>query len=167
MCSTVGTQSTTNLEYSLTFTGNPGYLKPIVIDKYLDGTRATLDSVTATVKTEGMTGEFIDYFATQCAGVYVKASNAYQEVNYGSVLTSITSAETKLLKKCLGDSDGETSNNVEVYDWDYGATDGAGPYMGGNPHSVKLFVFDAAWGTAAPVGTSGAKTVGTPAITSV
>merc|ERR1719324_1329301 len=275
MCSTVGTQSTTNLEYSLTFTGNPGYLKPIVIDKYLDGTRATLDSVTATVKTEGMTGEFIDYFATQCAGVYVKATNAYQEVNLGSILTSITSAETKLLKKCLGDSDGVTSNNVEVYDWDYGAADFTGPYMGGNPHIIKLvkkspnddydggkfyvlwwkaaanefvlgneiedsdeeyavfvtdgvaervfvdenddgimsqawgknesrvyarfdqyssliytnvdvscetgnatiepclergdklFVFDAAWGTAAPVGTSGAKTVGTPAITSV
>merc|ERR1711939_830411 len=85
-----------------------------------------------------MTGEFIDYFATQCAGVYVKASNAYQEVNYGSVLTSITSAETKLLKKCLGDSDGETSNNVEVYDWDYGSSDATGPYMGGNPHIIKL-----------------------------
>merc|ERR1711871_1801102 len=48
-------------------------------------------------------------------------------------------AETKLLKKCLGDSDGVTSNNVEVYDWDYGATaDSGAGYMGGNPHIVKL-----------------------------
>merc|ERR1711871_1738195 len=275
MCTAGSSQTTTNLEYSLTFTGNPGYLKPIVIDKYLDGTRATLASVTASVYTDGMTGEFIDYFATQCSGVYVKGDKSYQEVNYASVLTSITSAETKLLKKCLGDSDGVTSNNVEVYDWDYGATDGTGPYMGGNPHIIKLvkkspnddydggkfyvlwwksaanqfvlgneiestdeeyavfvtdgvaervfvdenddgimssaygknesrvyarfdqyssliytnvdvscetgnstiepclergdklFVFDAAWGKAAPVGTSEAKTVGTPAITSV
>merc|ERR1711871_1606307 len=138
MCTAGSSQTTTNLEYSLTFTGNPGYLKPIVIDKYLDGTRATLASVTASVYTDGMTGEFIDYFATQCSGVYVKGDKSFQEVNYGSVLTSITSAETKLLKKCLGDSDGVTSNNVEVYDWDYGATDGTGPYMGGNPHIIKL-----------------------------
>ena len=27
--------------YSLTFTGNPGYLKPLEIDTYLDGTRET------------------------------------------------------------------------------------------------------------------------------
>merc|ERR1740138_1132478 len=133
----------TRLEYSLTFTGNPGYLKPIVIDKYRDGTRATLDAVTASVYTYGMSGEFVDYFATQCAGVYVKGDKSYQEVNYGSYLTSITSAESKLLKKCLGDSDGVTSNNVEVYDWDYGAgsigaTNEPGPYMGGNPHIVKL-----------------------------
>merc|ERR1711988_157729 len=66
------------------------------------------------------------------------ASSTYQEVNYASKLTSITSAETKLLKKCLGDSDGVTSNNVEVYDWDYGASDMTGPLMGGNPHIIKL-----------------------------
>merc|ERR1711988_798048 len=126
------------LSYSLTFTGNPGYLKPIVIDKYLDGTRATLPNATAMVYTDGMSGEFTDYFATQCAGVYVKGATGMSEVNLGSILTSITSAETKLLKKCLGDSDGVTSNNVEVYDWDYGATDFSGPYMGGNPHIIKL-----------------------------
>jgi len=142
MCSaTLGADSNT---YELTFTGNPGYLKPIVIDAYLDGTRTTLEStdtpssVAATVWTQGMSGEFVDNFATQCEGVYVKATDSYQEVNLGSILTSITSAETKLLKKCLGDSDGVTSNNVEVYDWDYGATDTTGPYMGGNPHIVKL-----------------------------
>merc|ERR1719164_354804 len=59
------------------------------------------------------------------------------EVNEGSTLTSITSAETKLLKKCLGDSDGVTSNNVEVYDWDYGST-ASTTFMGGNPHIIKL-----------------------------
>jgi hypothetical protein len=120
-----------------------------VIDKFLDGTRATLDDVTASVFTNGMSGEFVDYFATQCAGVYVKGSftEGEQEVNHASVLGSITSAEAKLLKKCLGDSDGVSSNNIEVYDWDYGAAGGStppgsdartGPYMGGNPHIVKL-----------------------------
>jgi hypothetical protein len=89
------------------------------------------------VYTDGMSGEFTDYFATQCAGVYVKCATGMSEVNEGSTLTSITSAETKLLKKCLGDSDGVTSNNVEVYDWDYGST-ASTTFMGGNPHIIKL-----------------------------
>jgi len=42
----------------------------------------------------------------------------------------MTIAEKKLLKKCLGDSDFDTSNNVEVYNWDYGNM-----YY---PHIIKL-----------------------------
>jgi len=34
------------------------------------------------------------------------------------------------LKKCLGDSDGDSTNNVEVYNWDYGT------HL--NPHLIKL-----------------------------
>merc|ERR1712178_134459 len=49
----------------------------------------------------------------------------------------------KLLKKCLGDSDGYTDNNVEVYDWDYGATMFFTEQydtwiMSGTPHAIKL-----------------------------
>merc|ERR1712054_501413 len=55
--------------YSLTFTGNPGYLKPIEIDSTLDGTRPTTNTTTA-VWSDGMTGEFTDYFVTQCEHVY-------------------------------------------------------------------------------------------------
>merc|ERR1711988_1137044 len=55
--------------YSLTFTGNPGYLKPIEIDTTLDGVRPTTNTTTA-VWSDGMTGEFTDYFATQCEHVY-------------------------------------------------------------------------------------------------
>merc|ERR1712188_352716 len=51
--------------------------------------------------------------------------------------------EMKLLKKCLGDSDGLSSNNVEVYDWDYGATMFFTEQydtwiMSGTPHVIKL-----------------------------
>merc|ERR1711998_731736 len=53
--------------YSLTFTGN---LKPIEIDVTLDGVRATTNTTTA-VWSDGMTGEFVDHFATQCENVYV------------------------------------------------------------------------------------------------
>merc|ERR1711939_965488 len=56
---------------------------------------------------------------------------------------SLTATESKLLKKCLGDSDGFTSNNIEVYDWDYGADkfmyDSFDSYMmSGTPHAIKL-----------------------------
>jgi len=65
---------------------------------------------------------------------------------------SYTAAQLRLLKICLGDSDGNSANNVEVYNWDYGAqsttvhkqafigtvaaTDLTMTYS--NPHLVKL-----------------------------
>merc|ERR1711988_1814613 len=133
--------------YSLTFTGNPGYLKPIEIDSMLDGTRPTTNTTTA-VWSDGMTGEFTDYFATQCEHVYATITpineRAYDgteaigtdtfadavaesptmlgNLNVYGYLDDLTITEMKLLKKCLGDSDGYSDNNIEVYDWDYGAT---------------------------------------------
>jgi len=143
--------------YSLTFTGNPGYLKPIEIDTYLDGTRETASSNGTAVWSDGMTGEFIDYFATQCERVYVTIKpfaatdddaaaatpTMFGMLNVYGYLTDLDTTETKLLKKCLGDSDGFTSNNIEVSDWDYGATqffrDAVdGWLMSGTPHAVKL-----------------------------
>merc|ERR1712022_12847 len=54
-----------------------------------------------------------------------------------------TATEKKLLKKCLGDADGDSTNNVEVYDWDYGAIkywseEGDTYLMSGTPHAIKL-----------------------------
>merc|ERR1711968_108225 len=165
--------------YSLTFTGNPGYLKPIEIDSTLDGVRPTTNTSTA-VWSDGMSGEFTDYFATQCEHVYVtitpmdqKGANAvgapilgtgdddatdttftsadilageptmFDTLNVYGYIDSLTATESKLLKKCLGDSDGDSTNNVEVYDWDYGAikywSELQDTYlMSGTPHAIKL-----------------------------
>jgi len=160
--------------YSLTFTGNPGYLKPIEIDSTLDGVRPTTNTSTA-VWSDGMSGEFTDYFATQCEHVYVTITpldqNGGNEVGGGlapdltttftatkmldgdptmfdtlnvyGYIDSLTATESKLLKKCLGDSDGDSTNNVEVYDWDYGAikyySELSDTYlMSGTPHAIKL-----------------------------
>merc|ERR1711988_664038 len=123
--------------YSLTFTGNPGYLKPIEIDSTLDGTRSTTNTTTA-VWSDGMSGEFIDYFATQCEYVYTtitpinggnpdNVGDSYSDfgsttptmlgnVNVYGYLDDLTTTEMKLLKKCLGDADGYSDNNIEVYD---------------------------------------------------
>merc|ERR1719337_284500 len=114
-----------------------------------------------------MTGEFTDYFATQCEHVYVDIAAVTSTVTptlaqsgdddvvegnsptmlgslnvYGK-LGSMTATEKKLLKKCLGDSDGDSTNNVEVYDWDYGAIKYFNEYgdtylMSGTPHAIKL-----------------------------
>merc|ERR1712054_665245 len=119
--------------YSLTFRGNPGYLKQLFVDTYLDGDRSTVVSSHASgalrtqIYNEGMTGEFTDYFATQCQNVYAEISSDsapspsdFPELNSGYYL-KLDTVETKLLKQCLGDSDGVDDDNVEVYDWDYGS----------------------------------------------
>jgi hypothetical protein len=153
-----------NPKYSLTFRGNPGYLKQLFVDIYLDGDRPTVynknngnaqDAVKVDIFNEGMTGEFTDYFATQCMNVYAKVKPEtadqgilkktssqynYPELNSGFYL-DLSVVETKLLKQCLGDSDGYIDDNVEVYDWDYGSiVNGANKHlmMGSYPHAIKL-----------------------------
>ncbi len=84
------------------------------------------------VWTDGQQGEDNDYFADHCDGVTVTIGQS----SLGAVgiyyyyLTGLTSTEKALLKKCLGPSDFDSSNNVEVYNWDYGSE----LY----PHMIKL-----------------------------
>merc|ERR1711975_139822 len=64
-------------------------------------------------------------------------------LNVYGYLDDLTITEMKLLKKCLGDSDGYSDNNIEVYDWDYGATmffteKWDSWIMSGTPHAIKL-----------------------------
>jgi len=151
------------------------------IDTYLDGQRETVAPITAaaavktTVNTyaEGISGEFTDYFASKCSGVVASISAATSttttsttysvgtvgatyglysyEMNSGYYLGSLTADESALLKKCLGDSDGNDSygNNVEVYDWDYGSYKVGGQQPteaytynletpDSHPHAIKL-----------------------------
>jgi len=118
--------------FTIAFSGNPGRLEQIDINIYLDGNRPTLytDETTSTlgyhIYPNGFQGEYTDYVSTLCEDVYVTLSSG---TTYDS-LTALNDYQTKLLKKCLGDSDGSSSNNVEVYNWDYGSA-----Y---NPHLIKL-----------------------------
>ena len=153
--------------YSLTFRGNPGYLKQLFVDTYLDGDRPTVTggiygdlAVNVEIFNEGMTGEFTDYFATQCQNVYAEVTASspsttlgslwgaaavtgapFRELNSGYYL-NLDTVETKLLKQCLGDADGFEDDNVEVYDWDYGSIIGQKDdnwlMMGSYPHAIKL-----------------------------
>ena len=108
--------------YELIFSGNPGYLKEPKIELYLDGKRPSLVSpggkVITKVWTDGAQGEDDDYFANHCDGVTVQiAQSSTYKTSY---LTSLTVTERNLLKACLGGSDFDTTNNVDVYNWDYG-----------------------------------------------
>jgi hypothetical protein len=106
---------------------------------------ATARPVITKVWTDGQQGEDKDYFADHCDGV---TATMTATMNYTSVASSVvdgtlneqntavfklnglSTAEIALLKKCLGDSDATSTNNVEIYDWDHGSDD--------YPHLVKL-----------------------------
>jgi len=159
-----GSAFTTNQGFTavLTFEQNPGYLRMMEIDTMLDGTISTITSVggsgvaTTAVYTGAVSGEDTDYFASKCSGVEASikhdvSSGVTWETTAmpGSLgyVGDLTAAESKLLKACLGDSDNDSSNNVEVYNWDYGSlvemaggtggTEGADNVIGSYPHAIK------------------------------
>ena len=61
------------------------------------------------------------------------------------MLGPLTAAEKKILRKCIGDSDWDSENNVDVANWDEGAVieaSGATPdlylMIGAFPHAIKV-----------------------------
>jgi len=167
----------TGKKFTLAFPSNTGKLRQPEIDIYLDGNRPTVtsgseqfssdeyvgDAVTtdrlayAKVHTwvypNGFTGEDVDFVPDQCTGVKVTLKSA----NDWTELTPVGTDATKKLKACLGDSDGDPTNNNNVgkedttlkadtadalFDWDYGIEleGGAGFDMDKviHPHLIKL-----------------------------
>jgi len=140
--------------YTLAFTQNPGRLRQIEVNKYLDGTRPTLFSLETGneaastlgwhIYADGFSGEYVDYVNDLCEGVFlkVKAPLAGSDFPNHNILEAVdyTGADagqaiTIKFKTCLGNSDktGEAvdvTNNVDIYDWDFGTSR--------NPHLVKL-----------------------------
>jgi len=146
--------------YRIKFFGNPGKLREPEIVTHLDGKRNSLMSATFSgtdadpsasygvitkVWTDGQQGEDKDYFADHCDGVTVTISTD-DTVSVGGAVANMVNAnpmtvkyyrlvpgnnaQIALLKKCLGDSDATSTNNVEIYNWDYGSND--------YPHLIKL-----------------------------
>jgi hypothetical protein len=117
---------------TLVFPGNPGVLRQMEVDIYLDGPRPTLVSNEATstlgtfVFANGFHGEFVDYVSDYCEGVEVTLDPDARRI------TGLDTTETILLKRCLGGADFSQDTNVvgEVYDWDYGSDE--------YPHLVKF-----------------------------
>lgn len=121
-------------KYTIAFPENPGRLQQIEINKYLDGSRATLytDEGTSSlgwhIYPNGFIGESTDFVSDRCEDVTVNL--VYTGGDTTHQLSGLDVTEMKLLKECLGDVDGDTTNNVEVYNWDWGDAE--------NPHLIKL-----------------------------
>lgn len=126
------------IKYTLTFPRSPGYLRQPQVERFLDGRRATLTSseggasgrVITKVYGDGFWGESFDYFPMLCEGVGVRISrylNASEGVEY-YYLDGLTPIEKRLLARCLGDADGDSSTYSaedvvagERFVWDYGS----------------------------------------------
>jgi len=95
--------------------------------------RPTLVSTTNDLKfavyKNGFSGENINYISDRCQNVRVTIDDSSSTDAYIKIVPE-DSQMMKLLKKCLGDADGDNSNNVETYNWDYGTV--------AHPHVVKL-----------------------------
>jgi len=159
-CSQSVITTSKGVEYTLTFTSNPGYLKELEINQYLDGDRPTVQVTTGATYSIGVytkvLGEFVDHFAKKCDGLEVTiltdsdASDVWNsDVRPGSLgyisgkLATLTTAEQKILKACLSDSDTDPDNNIDVQNWDTGdleEADGSNTYkmIGAFPHAIKV-----------------------------
>jgi hypothetical protein len=161
-CTSTTGPYTVNLDF--TAASNPGAHRPLEIDEYLDGSRKTVEATTGNTYALNQwtreIGENTDHFASKCAGVSVEvklsataANDGWSAAagsddaapNPGSIgFISGTTSEIALLKACLGDSDGDSTNNVDVYNWDHGAVteysaDGVVMMtMGSYPHAIKV-----------------------------
>jgi len=137
--------------YTLAFTQNPGRLRQIEVNKYLDGTRPTLFSLEANgedvstlgwhIYADGFTGEYVDYVNDLCQGVFLKvvAPAAAGSWGFHNTLEAVdinkanAGVSTIKFKTCLGNSDKTSEDsflNVDIYNWDFGTSR--------NPHLVKL-----------------------------
>jgi len=148
-------------KFTLAFPSNPGNLKQPSIDMYLDGSRPTVTagptttSISSVVRSwvfaNGFTGETFDFVPDLCLGVTVSLKGNTLPTNNWGTLTGLTPEQVILLKKCLGDADGDsTNNNINkdpatqdaLYNWDYGYVYGESPTPTQNtlinPHLVKL-----------------------------
>lgn len=134
-------------KFMLAFPANVGKLAQLDLNLNLDGHRPTLYNMQDTAATgstvgyavypNGYTGEDTDYVNDYCSGVLVSlARNMLSSTNTYDTLVPQTAAQAKLFKTCLGASDGNVANNIEVYNWDYGSSNSAGYFL--NPHLVKL-----------------------------
>lgn len=130
--------TTSHAKFSLAFPQNPGKLTDLKINTHLDGTRTTLFTNEATstlnwyIFSNGFYGEDYDHVPDLCDGVLVRLIQSGAGSDTYDQLTSISAAELILLKKCLGDANGDETDNLatDVHNWDYGSDI--------NPHLIKL-----------------------------
>jgi len=124
-------------KYTIAFPSNPGATS-LTIDTKLDGSRDTLYTTTESTNTlqsfiynNGFYGENEDFVPDLCEGVKISFDTRINSrVNGRGVLIDLSATDLKTFKKCLGDNNGDTTDNVGVENWDYGSVS--------NPHLIKV-----------------------------
>ena len=130
------------IKYTIAFPKNPGRLKQIDLNMYLDGTRPTLytneslSTLGSFVYPNGFTGETNDYFI-ECIGVITSITFTTDNTQSYYYLYNLLPIEIRLLQRCLGLSNDYNYLTIKTgkiegisYEWDYGSI-----Y---NPHIIKL-----------------------------
>ncbi len=121
------------VRYTLSFKKNPGKLQQLDLHFHAGNSKKptlfTSDSSDFGyhVFPNGFTGEKVDFVPDYCEDVTVTLAAG----TYTHYLDGLDTLETKYLKRCLGDADGNNENNNANYNWDYGSI--------ANPHLIKLF----------------------------
>lgn len=133
-----------HVKFTLAFPFNVGKLEMMKLNLYLDGVRPTVtasldtalsgSTVETSIFANGYDGETVDTVPDLCSGVLVSLTSS--TLFHTLTFNTNAAAQMKLLKTCLGDSNGMTSDNVEVYNWDHGDQTSAGTFT--NPHLIKL-----------------------------
>jgi len=128
--------------YAIRFLTTPR-LPPIEIETNLDGNRPTLmsndykktydqmEDAKIIIYSDGQIAETNDWFGDYCANVKVKIS-ADDTTNDGVFLKTESGSNDEMnrLKACLGDADGDSSNNEGLVNWDKGSKH--------FPHLIKI-----------------------------
>lgn len=140
-------------KYSLAFSMNPGLLKQISINMFLDDSRPTLYSTERSSRIDsfvypesGMYGETTDHFNDRCFGVLFKLARQSQSTGSRedwlhngewTVLHDLNIVETARLKRCLHLSGGGVNNTLyteyfqgEEFQWEGGSRS--------RPHVVRV-----------------------------
>lgn len=138
------------IKYTIAFPQNPGYLKQVELNMYLDGSRPTLTSNESIstlgnfVYPNGFQGNTTDYFSHKCNGLYINLATSASE--YYDYVDGLTSFSTRILQSCLEQADlntqvvsGSDIIRGKNYSWDFGTTF--------NPHVIKLVPIDSPWTT--------------------
>lgn len=125
-------------KFSVAFPSNPGATAQLAIKTKLDGARDTLysdegsNTLITRVFSNGFYGENDDFVPDLCEGVTISfATEATKHATLGlNQLASITGDTLKKFKQCLGDANGDMTDNVEVENWDHGTVS--------TPHLIKV-----------------------------
>ena len=117
--------------YRIHLIDTPGaFPEPEIMYVDMDGSANQLVSagdIYTRVWSDGQHGENTDYFADHCDDVTVTLAVDGSGYTY---FTGLDDTETKLLMQCLGGSDFDDANNVDIANWDHGSEE--------YPHFVKL-----------------------------